>query len=108
MHNLRSKTPKKLGSYKVKKILDYQLGQAKNIISGELTEIKLPKSNVLQFIMENNDRITVRPSGTEPKIKYYFNVIGEPVNLHDKNSFNIIAERLNERIENYKISISNF
>ncbi|MAB85606.1 MAG: phosphoglucomutase [Cryomorphaceae bacterium] len=108
MHNLRSKTPKKLGSYKVKKILDYQLGQAKNIISGELTEIKLPKSNVLQFIMENNDRITVRPSGTEPKIKYYFNVIGEPVNLHDKNSFNIIAEKLNERIENYKISISNF
>ena len=41
MSNLRSKTPKKLGSYKVKKILDYQLGQAKNIISGEFTEIKL-------------------------------------------------------------------
>jgi len=108
MRNLRSKTPKKLGSYKVKKILDYQLGQAKNTISGEFTEIKLPKSNVLQFIMENNDRITVRPSGTEPKIKYYFNVIGEPINLHDKNSYNIIAERLNERIENYKTSISNF
>lgn len=108
MRNLRSKSPKKLGSYKVKKILDYQLGQAKNIISGEFTEIKLPKSNVLQFIMENNDRITVRPSGTEPKIKYYFNVIGEPINLHDKNSYNIIAERLNERIKNYKTSISNF
>ena len=108
MRNLRSKTPKKLGSYKVKKILDYQLGQAKNIISGEFTEIKLPKSNVLQFIMENNDRITVRPSGTEPKIKYYFNVIGEPINLNDKNSYNIIAERLNERIKNYKTSISNF
>ena len=108
MSNLRSKTPKKLGSYKVKKILDYQLGQSKNIISGEFTEIKLPKSNVLQFIMENNDRITVRPSGTEPKIKYYFNVVGEPINLHDKNSYNIIAERLNERIKNYKTSISNF
>ena len=108
MSNLRSKTPKKLGSYKVKKILDYQLGQAKNIISGEFTEIKLPKSNVLQFIMENNDRITVRPSGTEPKIKYYFNVIGEPINLHDKNSYNIINERLNERIKNYKTSISKF
>ena len=108
MRNLRSKTPKKLGSYKVKKILDYQLGQAKNIISGEFTKIKLPKSNVLQFIMENNDRITVRPSGTEPKIKYYFNVIGEPINLNDKNSYNIIAERLNERIKNYKTSISNF
>ena len=108
MSNLRSKTPKKLGSYKVKKILDYQLGQSKNIISGEFTEIKLPKSNVLQFIMENNDRITVRPSGTEPKIKYYFNVAGEPINLQDKNSYNIIAERLNERIKNYKTSISNF
>tara|TARA_B100000902_G_scaffold40138_1_gene47747 strand:- start:2267 stop:3997 length:1731 start_codon:yes stop_codon:yes gene_type:complete len=108
MSNLRSKTPKKLGSYRVKKILDYQLGQSKNIISGEFTEIKLPKSNVLQFIMENNDRITVRPSGTEPKIKYYFNVIGEPINLHDKNSYNIIAERLNERIKNYKTSISKF
>ncbi len=108
MSNLRSKTPKKLGSYKVKKILDYQLGQSKNIISGEFTEIKLPKSNVLQFIMENNDRITVRPSGTEPKIKYYFNVIGEPINLHDKNSYNIIAKRLNERIKNYKTSISKF
>ena len=108
MSNLRSKTPKKLGSYKVKKILDYQLGQSKNIISGEFTEIKLPKSNVLQFIMENNDRITVRPSGTEPKIKYYFNVAGEPINLHDKNSYNIIAETLNERIKSYKTSISNF
>ena len=108
MSNLRSKTPKKLGSYKVKKILDYQLGQSKNIISGEFTEIKLPKSNVLQFIMENNDRITVRPSGTEPKIKYYFNVVGEPINLHDKNSYNIIAETLNERIKSYKTSISNF
>lgn len=108
MRNLRSKTPKKLGSYKVKKILDYQLGKAKNTISGEFTEIKLPKSNVLQFIMENNDRITVRPSGTEPKIKYYFNVIGKPINLHDKNSYKIIAERLNERIKNYKTSISNF
>ena len=108
MSNLRSKTPKKLGSYRVKKILDYQLGQSKNIISGEFTEIKLPKSNVLQFIMENNDRITVRPSGTEPKIKYYFNVAGEPINLQDKNSYNIIAERLNERIKNYKTSISNF
>ena len=108
MSNLRSKTPKKLGSYKVKKILDYQLGQSKNIISGEFTEIKLPESNVLQFIMENNDRITVRPSGTEPKIKYYFNVIGEPINIHDKNSYNIIAKRLNERIKNYKTSISKF
>jgi phosphoglucomutase len=108
MSNLRSKTPKKLGSYNVKKILDYQLGQSKNIISGEFTEIKLPESNVLQFIMENNDRITVRPSGTEPKIKYYFNVIGEPINIHDKNSYNIIAKRLNERIKNYKTSISKF
>lgn len=108
MLKLRNKTPKKLGSYKVNKILDYQLSQTKNIISGELTDIKLPKSNVLQFIMENNDRITVRPSGTEPKIKYYFNVIGEPVKLQDKNSYNIIAERLIERIENYKTSISNF
>ena len=108
MLKLRNKTPKKLGSYKVNKILDYQLSQTKNIISGEHTDIKLPKSNVLQFIMENNDRITVRPSGTEPKIKYYFNVIGEPVKLQDKNSYNIIAERLIERIENYKTSISNF
>jgi phosphoglucomutase len=63
-------------------IRDYKLQEAKNLLTGKVTPIALPKSDVLQFFTEGGSKITVRPSGTEPKIKFYFGMkapAGEPV-----------------------------
>ena len=55
-------------------LLDYQMQVGKNLKDGSNWEIKLPKSNVLQFVLEDGSKISARPSGTEPKIKFYFSV----------------------------------
>ncbi|OIP00097.1 MAG: phosphoglucomutase [Bacteroidetes bacterium CG2_30_33_31] len=77
MDNYRSNTPQKIAGSKVVMVKDYLLQINKNILTLESTPIELPKSNVLQFFCENGSKITVRPSGTEPKIKFYFGVKGQ-------------------------------
>jgi phosphoglucomutase len=74
MEDNRNNPPKKIGGIEVKELLDYELQVGKNLITGETWEIKLPKSNVLQFLLTDGSKISARPSGTEPKIKYYFSV----------------------------------
>jgi phosphoglucomutase len=58
----------------VEQLLDYELQQGKNLLTGETWKIDLPKSNVLQFVLADGTRVSARPSGTEPKIKFYFSV----------------------------------
>jgi len=55
-------------------LLDYELSKGLNPQTGDTWKIDLPKSNVLQFILEDGSSISARPSGTEPKIKFYFSV----------------------------------
>jgi len=55
-------------------LLDYEKGVKTDLASGATETIQLPKSNVLQFITEDGSKISARPSGTEPKIKFYFSV----------------------------------
>ena len=74
MEDHRSKTPVSLGGVAVKSLLDYDTQKGKNLSDGSTWEINLPKSNVLQFVLEDGSVISARPSGTEPKIKYYFSV----------------------------------
>ena len=74
MRGYRDNPPKEIAGSKVKELLDYQLQVSKNLSSGEIGKIALPKSNVLQFITEDGSQISARPSGTEPKIKFYFSV----------------------------------
>ena len=74
MQGYRDNPPKEIAGSKVKELLDYQLQVSKNLSSGEIGKIALPKSNVLQFITEDGSQISARPSGTEPKIKFYFSV----------------------------------
>jgi phosphoglucomutase len=74
METYRANPPKTLGGLKVAQLLDYEKREGKNLLTGEKWEIKLPKSNVLQFILEDESKISARPSGTEPKIKFYFSV----------------------------------
>lgn len=83
MDNYRNNPPKSINNIPVIKILDYKLSVAKNLVTNSIENISLPKSNVLQFILADDTKITIRPSGTEPKIKYYFalvkkNTNGEP------------------------------
>ena len=108
MTRLRKNPPKKVGTYFVDEISDFQIGKCINILLGTEKSIDLPVSNVLQFKLKNGDRITVRPSGTEPKIKYYFNTKGAPLNLTEDKSYELIRAELNQRIELYKSIVANF
>jgi len=74
MDGYRSNPPVTINGSPVVQLLDYELKKGKNLQTGEEWEIKLPKSNVLQFILADGSKISARPSGTEPKIKFYFSV----------------------------------
>ncbi|MBO5479525.1 MAG: phospho-sugar mutase [Clostridia bacterium] len=74
MDNLRQNPPTEFGKYKVLEIKDYKLSEAKNLQTGETSEITLPTSNVLYYELENNSWCCARPSGTEPKIKFYMGI----------------------------------
>jgi phosphoglucomutase len=74
MSRLRSTPPTHLAGSRVVEVIDVQLSTQLNCISGQSTALDLPKSNVLQFVLENGSKISARPSGTEPKIKFYFSM----------------------------------
>jgi phosphoglucomutase len=74
MESFRANPPKELAGSPVIELLDYEKRVKTNLQSGATEEIMLPKSNVLQFITEDGSKISARPSGTEPKIKFYFSV----------------------------------
>lgn len=74
--NLRNNPPKKFGKYKVEKIRDYEKETIFDCNTKQVTSTNLPKSNVLYYELEEDAWIAVRPSGTEPKIKYYIGVKG--------------------------------
>ena len=74
MEKLRNNPPTELAGLKVLEFRDYQENIIKNIATGETKETGLPKSNVLYFDLENSSWCCVRPSGTEPKIKFYCGV----------------------------------
>jgi len=76
MQGYRESPPVELAGSRVVQIHDYQASITKNLQTGHTCPIGLPKSNVLQFITEDNTKVSIRPSGTEPKIKYYFSVKG--------------------------------
>jgi phosphoglucomutase len=83
MERFRENPPMLINDSKVVLIKDYQSGIAREIKTGIEKNIALPKSNVLQFFLEDGSKISVRPSGTEPKIKFYFGVKAALNNLDD-------------------------
>jgi phosphoglucomutase len=74
MERFRSQPPESLGGSDVVMLLDFQAGRSYDLISHLRYDINLPQSNVLQFVMQDGSIVSVRPSGTEPKIKFYFSV----------------------------------
>ncbi len=76
MTALRSSHPTEINGFKVTEVADYLESYTKNILTGEQTEIHLPKSNVLSYSLDNGGGVIIRPSGTEPKIKVYVTAVG--------------------------------
>ncbi len=97
MQGYRDNPPKEIAGSRVAELLDYQLQVKTNIQTGATEKIDLPKSNVLQFMTEDGSKISARPSGTEPKIKFYFGVNAPLKSIED---FDKTKELLDKKIEN--------
>ncbi|MBK8517670.1 MAG: phospho-sugar mutase [Saprospiraceae bacterium] len=95
MENYRSNTPTALGGNKVAMLKDYKRGVSLNMKTGETEKIDLPSSNVLQFFTEDGSIITARPSGTEPKIKFYCSVKAP---LASKEKFKDVESDLDKKL----------
>ena len=95
MEGYRQSPPVTIDGEAVVTLLDYELQVGKNLQTGESWKLNLPKSNVLQFITAKGSKISARPSGTEPKIKFYFSVNTE---LKDKASFDSKYQMLQDKI----------
>jgi phosphoglucomutase len=96
MADYRSHPPKQINGSDVVLIKDYQASVCKDVKKGEESVIDLPKSNVLQFFTEDGSKVSVRPSGTEPKIKFYF---GVKAPLDQVEDFDKVHQELDDRIE---------
>ena len=77
MNSLRENAPESFAGKKVVKIADYKTSKIVDVITNEEGDINLPKSNVLSYSLEDNSKVIIRPSGTEPKIKIYITACGE-------------------------------
>ncbi len=96
MVNAREKVLKEVNGEKVVLIEDYQLSVAKNLQTHEDSELDIPKSNVLIYYTENGSKIALRPSGTEPKIKFYISVNAE---LDNVSGFDKTEQLLESKID---------
>jgi phosphoglucomutase len=96
MEKFRNNPPETLGGSKVATLKDYELGFETDLHTGQKSQLELPKSDVLQFITEDGSIISARPSGTEPKIKFYCSV---NTALKDRASFKATETELTEKIK---------
>ena len=97
MEKLRSNPPKEFGDLKVVKVRDYENDTVLDVETGAITSTGLPKSNVLYFDLTNDSWCCARPSGTEPKIKFYMGVKG--TSLEDAK------KKVDELTENLKAKL---
>jgi len=97
MAGYRSNPPKTIAGSEVLKIMDYKESTVLDVRTGEKTPITMDKSNVLQFLTADGNKISARPSGTEPKIKFYFSV---NESLAQASDYKKVEQKLDERINN--------
>jgi phosphoglucomutase len=102
MEGFRSNPPKEIAGSQVILMNDYQLRLSTEISSGIVKPIELPKSDVLQFFLADGTKISMRPSGTEPKIKFYFSVRAD---LDEVANFKKVEAKLDQRIEEIIVSM---
>jgi phosphomannomutase len=97
MNNLRNNPVEEINGQRVVMVEDYKTSVARNLLTNEEEELVLPKSDVLIYYLEDGSKICARPSGTEPKIKFYFSVNDT---LEDVNDFKKVDALLNDKVEN--------
>lgn len=96
MEKFRNSPPTQIAGKKIVRILDYKTSVEKNVLTKSDSTITLPKSDVIQFYLEDGTKISVRPSGTEPKIKFYISVHTQ---LKSAKEFDSVDQQLNSSIE---------
>ena len=96
MKNLRENPIKTIDGSPVTWLYDYKISKARNLVTGETKEITIPKENVLIYYTENGTKVAARPSGTEPKIKFYFSVNAI---LNSKKEAKKTEQKLNDKIQ---------
>lgn len=96
MENFRANPPAKINNSQVVLIKDYQTGKELDVKNKIENNIDLPKSNVLQYFTADGTKISMRPSGTEPKIKFYFSAKDE---LKNKDDFEAVNKKLDEKLD---------
>ena len=99
MKEHRDNPPATLAGSKLIKLMDYSASIEKDLVTGKTSPINLPKENVLQFLTEDGTLVSARPSGTEPKIKFYFSV---NTKLASREDYNKVSKQLDEKIEQVK------
>lgn len=102
MVDFRANTPQEIGGERIVKVMDYDSRISKDLITGIEEAIDLPKSNVVQFVTDKGTKITARPSGTEPKIKFYISVNTQ---LESMDGFTAKKAELEGRISTIKSSL---
>lgn len=101
MSDARRKVPEFIGDFKVLAFRDYKKDERKDMVTGEVASTNLPSSNVLYYELEDNSWCCVRPSGTEPKIKFYFGVKGKSLDDADNRLENLSKAMLEMFEQNY-------
>jgi phosphoglucomutase len=96
MEKFRNNPPAEISGSRVSRLLDYKTLKEKDLIGGKETSLPFPKSDVLQFYLEDGSKVSVRPSGTEPKIKFYISV---NTKLKSAGDFEQVSRQLDERIK---------
>lgn len=105
MEKFRTNPPAEIIGSRVTRLLDYKVLKEKNLITGSETPLDFPVSDVLQFYLEDGSKVSVRPSGTEPKIKFYI-AVNAP--LKSKGEFATVTAQLDQKIkgiEQYLMSV---
>lgn len=103
MADFRANPPQSIDGSQVVKVMDYQSAKMKDLTTGIESNIDLPKSNVLQFLLADGSKISARPSGTEPKIKFYVSV-NQPMGTEAE--YDSVKQQLQAKIEQIKADLN--
>jgi phosphoglucomutase len=99
MAGFRTNRPTEMNGIKVVKVVDVKDSKVYDLVNGTTSDLAMDKSNVIQFYLEDGSKISARPSGTEPKIKYYFSV---NEGLPNREAYEAVAASLDKKLEGLK------